>query len=445
MAKSFDKMFEKIGTWDEFIEDSKKLIGLPVGFSGPNLEGFVEETTIEPRELTDFCPALGYDNPLYTDPRYGRSTRYGGLIAIPTFAAFLKYIMPRGALFFKPYAISTLVAGFKWEYNYVFRPGDTIKTSSMTLSQTEKKGTTGRIAFLYAGGGYWNQYKELVATGVGGNCAIDKEAAGESIKRGEGVRDAMIYERGIYKYSKEEVDKIVALIEGEKRRGAVPLYWEDVNVGDKLTPVVKGPLGTCDLMGWESKSGRGLSYACYELAYKQVSSQKGIVTGGYRSGLNTLTNWPYDISIGGHYDWEGAKSRGMPAPFDVGCFRACATGHLLSDWMGDDGFIRRVDVQFRKPSIYGDTTIFNAEVVKHYKDKVMDEEYGAVDIRIVGMNQLGEVSTPGMATVYLPSKGKPVKLPIPHDDKYEDCEKYYKLCDEVREHRKTDPLWPLTC
>jgi hypothetical protein len=70
-------------------------------------------------------------------------------------------------------------------------------------------------------------------------------------------------------------------------------------------------------------------------------------------------------------------------------------------------------------------------------------EYGAVDVRIVGTNQIGEVSTPGTATVYLPSKGEPVKLPVPHDDKYEEYEQYVKDCKEVLAHRITDPTWPI--
>ena len=433
------KIFEKVGNFDEFIADTKKLVGLPVG-PGPNFE---QETTIELRDLVDFCDAIGDDNPLYRDAQYGRKTRWGGVLAYPTFTNYLRYSIARGALFFKSYMISTLVSGFSWEWNDVIRVGDSFKTSLVEKEHIEKKGRTGRLLFIYTHAGYWNQFKQLVATGRGGNCVIDKSAAEESIKKGEGVRDAMIYERGIYRYSKDEIEAISTSIEGEQRRGAATLYWEDVNVGDKLTPVIKGPLSTTDLMGWQAKSGPGLSYPCHELAYHRVKSAMGIWRGGYRSGLNTLTNWPYDISIGGHYDWEGVKSRGMPAPFDVGAFRACATAHLLSNWMGDDGFLRRVEVQFRKPNLYGDTTFFNAEVVKKYKDIIEDEEYGAVDIKITGTNQLGEVSTPGKATLYLPSPNRPVKLPIPHNENYRECEKYYQDCNELRIRRKTNPIWPL--
>jgi hypothetical protein len=45
------------------------------------------------------------------------------------------------------------------------------------------------------------------------------------------IGEKMLYIRQPYKYTKEEVDKIVRDIEGEKRRGAEPFYWEDVEIG----------------------------------------------------------------------------------------------------------------------------------------------------------------------------------------------------------------------
>ena len=50
-------------------------------------------------------------------------------------------------------------------------------------------------------------------------------------------------------------------------------------------------------------------------------------------------------------------------------------------------------------------------------------------INIEGRNQVGEVSTPGTATVYLPSReAGPVVLPIPHSARppFVDYQTYYK-------------------
>ena len=91
-------------------------------------------------------------------------------------------------------------------------------------------------------------------------------------------------------------------------------------------------------------------------------------------------------------------------------------GTVLTNWMGDDGFIRRLDVQIRRPVFYGDTTWFNGEVVNKYKVTEGGVEYGAADIKLDGVNQLGLANTVGTATVYLPSPGREVQIPIPVGD-----------------------------
>ncbi|MCJ7634062.1 hypothetical protein MUP77_16955, partial [Candidatus Bathyarchaeota archaeon] len=232
----------------------------------------------------------------------------------------------------------------------------------------------------------------------------------------------------------------------EERRGATPRYWDDVNVGDKLLPTVKGPLSTTELMGWDQahvKLGLQKQQQIEERGNFEISIRR-IVKGLDEDPLNTMTGFPYQPA-NRHYDWDACKSSGMPAPFDVGCFRACATSHLLSNYMGDDGFIRRFDLQLRKPMFYGDTVWYYAEVVKKYKDKVGDVDYGAVDIKINGTNQLGEVCAPATATVYLPSPGKPITLPIPHNDHYEAYNEYLSKCKELAEQREKtgNPIWPV--
>ena len=343
--------------------------------------------------------------------------------------------MWRGAQGFGSYASTSLVAGFGWEWYDVIRLDDDFKTTFYADEVVAKKGATGPLCFTYSNAKFWNQHKELVARSRASNCMIGKEGTEDSIKKGEGVRSELVYDRGVYHYSEDEVKKIVEGIEGERRRGATPRYWDDVNVGDKLVPVVKGPLTTCDLMGYDAAADC-LAVPSFELSFHNLKDG-----GGW---TNTMTGWPYDSGGGGHYDWDTAKNRGLPAPFDVGCMRAVMQSHLLSNWMGDDGFIRRVDVQFRKPNFWGDTQWFNAEVVRKYRDKVGDVDYGAVDIRIVGTNQIGEVTTPGMATVYLPSKGAPVKLPVAHEDNYDEYEKFIKDSRELSSAvLEKDPTWPI--
>ena len=54
----------------------------------------------------------------------------------------------------------------------------------------------------------------------------------------------------------------------------------------------------------------------------------------------------------------------------------------------------------------------SGEVVDKYKEKIGGVLYGAVDIKLEAVNQLGAKVQPGKATVYLMSSSKEVTLPI---------------------------------
>ena len=43
-------------------------------------------------------------------------------------------------------------------------------------------------------------------------------------------------------YTDEDIEQIDAIYAAEEVRGAEPRWWEDVQVGDVLTPMAKGPL-----------------------------------------------------------------------------------------------------------------------------------------------------------------------------------------------------------
>src|SRR5262249_11504734 len=59
-------------------------------------------------------------------------------------------------------------------------------------------------------------------------------------------------------YTDEDIAKIDAIYAAEDVRGANPRYWEDVEVGDKLTPLAKGPLTVTDIIA--EHLGRGMGH-----------------------------------------------------------------------------------------------------------------------------------------------------------------------------------------
>jgi hypothetical protein len=89
--------------------------------------------------------------------------------------------------------------------------------------------------------------------------------------------------------------------------------------------------------------------------------------------------------------------------------RDCWLTHLLTDWMGDDGWLVRQHSEIRKFNYIGDSHVLTGEVIA----KRIENGRHVVDVVMRGTNQRGEVTCPGSATVALPSreKGRDVVLP----------------------------------
>ena len=91
---------------------------------------------------------------------------------------------------------------------------------------------------------------------------------------------------------------------------------------------------------------------------------------------------------------------GLAGATDCGAQRISWMGHLLTNWMGDDGLLKKLYVELRLPNFYGDTTWVKGRVTRKY---VEGGEH-LVDIECWGENQRGEITMPGHATIILPSK-----------------------------------------
>jgi hypothetical protein len=111
--------------------------------------------------------------------------------------------------------------------------------------------------------------------------------------------------------------------------------------------------------------------------------------------VNPITNFPVKYSQQ-HEDFHMAAGRGMPAPFDNGVMRFGWVAPLITNWMGFDGWLRRLNVQVRRPGLYGDLTTYSGIVSEK------DDQTGRVKIKISGRQQDGSETTSGEAEVILP-------------------------------------------
>jgi hypothetical protein len=89
----------------------------------------------------------------------------------------------------------------------------------------------------------------------------------------------------------------------------------------------------------------------------------------------------------------------MPGGYDVGPQRISWLGQLMTNWMGDDGFLKKLNVSLRRPNIFGDVSWCRAQIV----DKRIEDGAHLIDLEVFVVNQLGETTARGNAVVELPS------------------------------------------
>jgi acyl dehydratase len=205
-------------------------------------------------------------------------------------------------------------------------------------------------------------------------------------------------------WDEQAIAEIDAHYAAERPRGAQPRLWEDVQVGDPVSTLVKGPLTVTDMICWHVGMGMGMyDVAPLRLAYR---NRQRIPRFYHRDELGIP-----DAMQRVHWDPAFARKSGNPTTFDYGRMRETWLIHACTDWMGDDAWLWRLRVEFRKFNYVGDVQWVEGEVTRRY---LADGQRPAVDLDLRTRNQRGEITSPASATVLLPSRSHgPVVLPDP--------------------------------
>ncbi|MBI2862140.1 MAG: MaoC family dehydratase N-terminal domain-containing protein [Chloroflexi bacterium] len=422
-----EETFEQAVT--EFIEKSKGMIGgkpteglplappAPYDRSGPP---FVSPLFLDEEAIRRYSYSIGDTNPLFTDQQYAKHTRYGCLIAPCTVLGLIGTSVVHGPRRAQGYPVANMYAGSAFEFYDVVKVGSRFRSSKVTTEVFERPGgARGRLIFLISEMLCWLFHGELLGKTNGTMIMIPRETMGTSRAMNvERLGEGMLYKRGDQGYSAEQVDELVEQLHVEYRRGSEPLYWEDVAVGDTLPAVAFPPYTLQDMRQYYAMNRMRFTPA-FEPAYREAKARPA------EARTNPITGWPYSPAEDEHTDALLCQYRDLPGPFDAGHQRVQTVQRLLTRWMGDDGFVRKLYAAIRRPLYYGDSPIYSGEVATKYVAVERGEDgpggvpgearYGAVGVRIVGINQHGELHCPGTATVYLPSRELgPVQLPIPH-------------------------------
>lgn len=361
---------------DEAVAEARAMIGTILRPEGPYLQDATPDT------LRNWCNGIGDLNPLYREAEYGRPSRYGSQIAHPLFPMAYGWV---GRTRWGLPGVHGFGAGNDWELFRNVRPGDRISAVERIVGVEDKPSAfSKRLVMQYVEAQYFNQRDELVARALGW-CARHERKAARDVGKYKDVTP--------YDYSPAELEQIHEAVIGEPAaiRGADTRYWEDVVQGEELPAIARGPLSMMDTMGFLVASGRGHTHG---VLYRTATRHPG------HFFRNPEAGGGIEYTGIGHHRDSTAKAVGVPGAYDYGPQRHAWMTSLVTNWMGDAAFLKRVRTEWRRFNVFGDTTWCKGRVSRKY----VKDGHALVDLEIWGENQTGRVTTPGLATVVLPAR-----------------------------------------
>ncbi|HTW10621.1 MAG TPA: MaoC family dehydratase N-terminal domain-containing protein [Acidimicrobiales bacterium] len=402
---SLEEEFVKAAAYaltDEDIERSRLLLGIDTASKHRELFSVASVDAIRNWSL-----GIGDDNPLYTEEEYGRRTRWGSQVGHGTLVGHVKTpmlgdpvpdeIKRQTKSLFR--GIHVFVSGGTWDWYRPIYPGDRIFSFAGEESVDIKESAfAGRSLVQVRRDVAINQRGEVVGVYRILRILTERQAARETGKYAQ-IEAAH--------YSDQDYERIDAIYESEQRRGAEKRFWEDVNVGDQLPAMVKGPLTVTEIIAFHAG---GYGFVPYGLRSSRVGykNRKRIAPFYVKNGQGI-----WDVAQRLHWDSEWAEAIGNPMAYDYGVMRECWFHHYVTDRAGDNAFVLRQHDSMRKFNYHGDTQFLSGEVI----GKREEDGLHLVDLTMTMTNQRGAATSFGEATVALPSREHgPALLPkVPAD------------------------------
>jgi acyl dehydratase len=341
--------------------------------------------------IRHFADAMGDKNLLWRSHDYARGTRWGGIIAPPTITDTI--VQPyAGRMAEDPDILNfdswfLVPNGSVREMHQVVRPGDRFRVIQTYLGMTELEEPIRENCREFddaARRTIINQREEIVAIhdrhmSVVINYALDDDHPYWPKRQRRRLTD-------------EERDSIQRGYEENSIRGNKTLYWEDVVVGEELKPLIVGPLSVYDIAAcYTAVSGHAVAF---DLEWERIKVNFDFHWLDPEVNAWTCSGICHFIDNKGHaMVWDGGPA--VSFYFQI----EWLLGRLITDWMGDDGFLKRLDDRFPILPMLGEVLCQKGRVTNKY----VDNGEHLVDLEVHCENLDGLLMVPGSATVRLPS------------------------------------------
>jgi acyl dehydratase len=359
---------------DEALAEFKSRVGTKLRIREKGNELACKET------IVNFAKGIGDVNSLWNDEEYASKTRYGCLVAPPSWL----YSVIGAGVQQGLRGVHGFHSGDEWEFYKPVLIYDRIKCEEIFSGFDEKPSKfAGRMIIEYRDRLYYNQRDELVAKAKGWIIRTERVAARE---KGKYSRIQLPHP-----WTEDELKKIEEEVMAEEIRGGKVRYWEDVQAGEELPAVVKGPVGLTDEIAFAAGCG-GLYLRAHGASLREYLKHPAWA---FRD--------PHTCSLepmaGVHYNQAAALAAGLPSAYAIGPQMNSWTINLLTNWMADEGWLKRCYCEYRRFVYFSDVVWLRGKVVKKYVD---DNGEPCVDVETSGFNQRGENTMPGRSTIILP-------------------------------------------
>ena len=362
------------------LDDLRKRIGVKIENT---LEPWCHESTRD--NIRHYAHGIGDDNPLWCDPSYAAATRHGDVIAPPSFLFACSRIIS-GYVGGLP-GVHAMWAGADWTWHREIRRNEAITTEAWLKDLVEHDTRfSGRSVQQIYHVNFFGDDGDPIAEADSWCFRTDRDIARE-----EGTKYDELKTRAPTEYSDDDLVDIYRHYANEQVRGGEARYFEDVEVGEKLPRMVKGPMTVTGFIAYAQGWG-GLYIRANKLAWKQVHAHPGL-------GIKNRFGIP-DCPERVHWEDEFATVVGAPAAYDYGPERCSWMTHHLTNWMGDDGFLGNSYVEIRRHNPVGDTLYIDGEVTRKFEA----EGRFCVEITQSAVQQDGELSARGHGVVALPRR-----------------------------------------
>lgn len=329
-----------------------------------------------------WAKATGDRNQLYLDEDYARDSVHGTMIAPPAilYAFSRTSIGYRGGL---P-GVHSFFAGSHWRWFEPIKSGTSIRPETQFKDLIELKSRfAGRMFKQLSLTRFMDEGDNVLAEVEGWGMRTERQTAREKGKYG-GTELAS--------YTPDDIKQIALQYQQEVPRGRDTLSWDDVEVGASVPDIIRGPYTATTAVAFEQAWG-GLFVRAHGYWFDFLAEHPA-------AGIANAYGIP-EPPEAVHWDTQLAQSVGVPEAYDYGPERIAWLTTMLTNWIGDDGFLEELYCEIRRFNLIGDITYCHGEV----EEKLPSDQdgNGRVRVRIWATNQREETTAKGWAIVRLPS------------------------------------------